>query len=181
MYIIILYKKFQYNYIYIYMPKKEKKTLNKKPLNKKTKLKSTVNVKINTAKSKKTTARRTPFKVANMQPFANFPSYQPTRVQQLEPKPQFNNADLTKTMDEYQKQFKTYLETKDKDVKEMIEKYDDTLKKNIAPQKQEKVRSKPGAFDAYADDQGEIVFEQPIKKESLYFSSREKDKKTSEK
>ena len=64
-----------------------------------------------------------------MQPFANFPSYQPTRVQQLEPKPQFNNADLTKAIDEYQKQLKTYLETKDKDVKEMIEKYDDTLKK----------------------------------------------------
>ena len=141
------------------MPKKQKK-----PLNKKSKLKSTVNVKINIDNSKKTTGRRAPSKAANMQPFANFPSYQPTRVQQLEPKPQFNNADLTKTMDEYQKQFKTYLETKDKDVKEMIEKYDDTLKKNITPQKQEKERSKPGAFDAYADDQGEVVFEQPIKK-----------------
>ena len=62
------------------MPKKQKKTLNKKPLNKKTKLKSTVNVKINIDYSKKTTARRTQLKVANMQPFANFPSYQPTRV-----------------------------------------------------------------------------------------------------
>ena len=30
-------------------------------------------------------------------------------------------------MDEYQKQFKTYLETSDKTVKDMIEKYDDTL------------------------------------------------------
>ena len=38
-------------------------------------------------------------------------------------------------MDEYQKQFKTYLETTDKNVKDMIEKYDDTLKKNKAPQK----------------------------------------------
>ena len=137
------------------MPKKQKKILNKK-----TKLKNTVNVKINIDNSKKTTARRTPLKVANMQPFANFPSYQPTRIQQLEPKQQFNNADLTKTMDEYQKQFKTYLETKDKDVKEMIEKYDDTLKKNVAPQKKE--NSKPGAFDVYADDQGETIFEQPV-------------------
>ena len=65
-------------------------------------------------------------------------------------------------MDEYQKQFKTYLETKDKDVKEMIEKYDDTLKKNIAPQKQE--ISKPGAFDAFADDQGKVFLEEPLKK-----------------
>ena len=66
-------------------------------------------------------------------------------------------------MDEYQKQFKTYLETKDKDVKEMIEKYDDTLKKNVAPQKKE--NSKPGAFDVYADDQGETIFEQPVTNE----------------
>ena len=43
------------------MPKKQKKTLNKK-----TKLKSTVNVKINIDNNKKTTARRTPLKVANM-------------------------------------------------------------------------------------------------------------------
>ena len=139
------------------MPKKQKKTLNKK-----TKLKNTVNVKINIDNSKKTTARRTPLKVANMQPFANFPSYQPTRIQQLEPKQQFNNADLTKTMDEYQKQCKTYLETKDKDVKEMIEKYDDTLKKNVAPPKKE--NSNPGAFDVYANDQGETIFQQPIKR-----------------
>ena len=41
-----------------------------------------------------------------MQPFANFSSYQPTRIQQLEPKQQFNNADLTKTMNEYQNNLK---------------------------------------------------------------------------
>ena len=127
------------------MPKKQKKTLNKK-----TKLKSSISVKINIDNSKKT-ARRTPLKVANMQPFANFPSYQPTRIQQLEPKQQFNNADLTKTMDEYRKQFKTYLETKDKDVKEMIEKYDDTLKK-ISPHKKKKIVS-----------QGRQLFMQMIK------------------
>ena len=95
-----------------------------------------------------------------MQPFANFPSYQPTRIQQLEPKQQFNNADLTKTMDEYQKQFKTYLETKDKDVKEMIEKYDDTLKKNIAPPKNNSV-SQPGASTVYANQEGAIFFNNP--------------------
>ena len=140
------------------MPKKQKKTLNKK-----TKLKSSVSVKINIDNSKKTTARRTPLKVANMQPFVNFPSNQPARIQQLEPKQQFSSADLTKTMDEYQKQFKTYLETKDKDVKEMIQKYDDILKKNIAPSKKED--SKPGASTVYADDQGKVIFEQPIKNE----------------
>ena len=58
------------------MPKKQKKTLNKK-----TKLKNTVNVKINIDNSKKTTARRAPSKPANMQPFVNFPSLQPTRLQ----------------------------------------------------------------------------------------------------
>ena len=147
------------------MPKKQKKILNKK-----TKLKSSVSVKINIDNSKKTTARRTPLKVVNMQPFANFPSYQPTRIQQLEPKQQFSSPDLTKTMDEYQKQFKTYLETKDKDVKEMIEKYDDTLKKNIAPQKTE--NSKPGASTVYADDQGEVFLEDAIpSKKSLSWSS----------
>ena len=42
----------------------------------------------------------------------------------------------------------------------MIEKYDDTLKKNIAPQKKEK--TKPGASNVYADTEGETVFEEPI-------------------
>ena len=139
------------------MPKKQKKTLNKK-----TKLKNTVNVKINIDNSKKTTARKAPSKPANIQPFVNFPTFQPARIQQLEPKQQFNNADLSKTMDEYQKQFKNYLETKDKDVKEMIEKFDDTLKKNIAPPKKEE--SKPGASNVYADDQGTVIMEQPIVK-----------------
>jgi len=109
-------------------PKKQKKQ--KKPLMKKTKLKSLekgINVQVNIDNSRKTTVRRTAAtKPSNMQPF---PSHQPARIKLLEPKQQFNNADLTKTMDEYQKQFKTYLETKDKDVKEMIEKFDDSLKK----------------------------------------------------
>ena len=141
------------------MPKKLKKTLNKK-----TKLKNTVNVKINIDNSKKSSTRRASTKAPAQQPFVNFPSFQPTRIQQLEPKQQFNNADLTKTMDEYQKQFKTYLETKDKDVKKMIEEFDDTLKKNIAPSKKDE--SKPGASNVYADNEGEVIFEQPIKKES---------------
>ena len=72
------------------MPKKQKKTLNKK-----TKLKNTVNVKINIDNSKKTTARKAPSKAANMQPYVNFPTFQPARIQQLEPKQQFNNADLS--------------------------------------------------------------------------------------
>ena len=59
-------------------------------------------------------------------------------------------------MDEYQKQFKTYLETKDKDVKEMIEKYDNTLKKNVAPPKKDE--SKPGASNVYADNEGDVIF-----------------------
>ena len=45
----------------------------------------------------------------------------------------------------------------------MIEKYDDTLKNNIAPQKKEE-ESKPGASNIYADTQGETVFEEPILK-----------------
>jgi hypothetical protein len=132
---------------------------------KKTKLKSLekgVNVQVNIDNSRKPIARRTPSKATNIQPMVNFPSYQPARIQQLEPKQQFNNADLSKTMDEYQKQFKTYLETKDKDVKEMIEKFDDTLKKNIAPQKKEE--SKPGASNVLADNEGTVVMEQPIVK-----------------
>ena len=144
-------------------PKKQKKQ--KKPLLKKTKLKSLekgVNVQVNIDNSRKSTTRRTPSKAANMQPFVNFPSYQPTRIQQLEPKQQFNNAELTKTMDEYQKQFKTYFETKDKNVKEMIEKFDDTLKKNVAPQKREE--SNPGASNVYADNQGTVIMEQPTVK-----------------
>lgn len=143
------------------MPKKQKKPLNKKPL-KKSKIKSVVNVKINIDNSKKPTMRRASTKAPQQQPFVNFPTFQPTRIQQLEPKQQFNNADLTKTMDEYQKQFKTYLETKDQNVKDIIEKFDDTLKKNIAPPKKE--RSQPGAYDTYADDEGNEVFEQRFKK-----------------
>ena len=141
------------------MPKKIKKPISRKP---KTKNKNVVNVKINIDNSKKTTARRNAIKPSNMQPFVNFPSYQPTRIQQLEPKSQFNSPDFTKTMDEYQKQFKTYLETSDKTVKDMIEKYDDTLKKNTAPQKKEE--SKPGASNVYADTEGETFLEEPISK-----------------
>ena len=44
----------------------------------------------------------------------------------------------------------------------MIEKYDDTLKKNIAPQKKEE--SKPGASNVYATDEGETILEEPISK-----------------
>lgn len=145
------------------MPKKQKKPLNKKPL-KKPKLKNVVNVKINIDKSKKPAVRRASTKALPQQPFVNFPSYQPTRIQQLEPKQQFNNADLTKTMDEYQKQFKTYLETKDKDVKALIEKFDDTLKKNIAPPQNE--RRTPGAFNVYADSEGETVLKEPVQRET---------------
>jgi hypothetical protein len=144
-------------------PKKQKKQ--KKPLMKKTKLKSLekgVNLQVNIDNSRKPIARRTPSKAANLQPFVNFPSHQPARIQQLEPKQQFNNADFTKTMDEYQKQFKTYLETKDKDTKDMIEKFDDTLKKNIAPPKKEE--SKPGASNVLADNEGTVILEQPITK-----------------
>ena len=149
------------------MPKKNKKTINLKTKTK-TKNKNIVNVKINIDNSRKTTARRTTaLKSSNMQPFVNFPSHQPARIQLLEPKQQFSSPDLSKTMDEYQKQFRTYLETTDKSVKDMIEKYDDTLKKNIAPQKKEE-ESKPGASNVYADTQGETVFEKPIsKKESV--------------
>ena len=150
------------------MPKKpisrKPKPISRKP---KTKSKNGVNVNINIDNSKKTTARRNAIKPSNMQPFVNFPSYQPTRIQQLEPKLQFNSPDFTKTMDEYQKQFKTYLETNDKTVKDMIEKYDDTLKKNVAPQKKEE--SKPGASNVYATDGGETILEEPmaIKKTSM--------------
>ena len=90
------------------MSKKTKKTINNKTINNKTinrktklKNKNVVSVKINIDNSRKTTARRTPLKPSNMQPFTNFPSFQPARIQQLEPKQQFNNADLSKTMDEY--------------------------------------------------------------------------------
>ena len=109
------------------MPKKQKKTSNKK-----TKLKNTVNVKINIDNSKKSTTRRASTKAPAQQPFVNFPSHQPARIQQLETKTQFNSPDFTKIMDKYQKQFKTYWEKNDKTVKDMIKKYDDTIKKNTA-------------------------------------------------
>jgi hypothetical protein len=143
------------------MPKKQKKIVNKK-----TKLKNTVNVKINIDNSKRTTGRRATTKAANMQPFANFPNFQPARIQQLEPIKKYNSPDLTKTMDEYQKQFKTYLETTDKNVKDIIEKFDDTLKKNTAPPKPPE-ESKPGASTEYTTYEGETVLSIPIPKKKL--------------
>jgi len=125
------------------MPKKQKKILTRKS---KTKNKNTVNVKINIDNSRKTAARRTPLKPSNMQPFVNFPTFQPARIQQLEPLKKYNNGDLTKTDDMYQKQFKTYLETTDKTVKDLIEKFDDDLKKNTAPQKKKKVNQERQMF-----------------------------------
>ena len=149
------------------MPKKIKKPISRKP---KTKNKNVVNVKINIDNSKKTTARRTPIKPSNMQPFVNFPSFQPARIQQLEPKSQFTSPDFTKIDDMYQKQFKTYFETTDKSVKDIIEKFDDTLKKNTAPQKKEE--SKPGASNVYATDEGETILEEPIAKENINIPPR---------
>ena len=142
------------------MPKKNKKTILRKPISRKPKKDKNVNVTINIDNSKKTTARRTPIKPSNMQPFVNFPSFQPTRIQQLEPKSQFTSPDFTKIDDMYQKQFKTYFETTDKSVKDIIEKFDDTLKKNTAPQKKEE--SKPGASNVYATDEGDTILEEPI-------------------
>ena len=82
------------------MPKKIKKPITRKT---KTKNKNVVNVKINIDNSRKTTARRTGLKPSNMQPFVNFPSHQPARIQYLESKQQFSSPDLSKTTDEYQK------------------------------------------------------------------------------
>ena len=65
----------------------------------------------------------------------------------------------------YQKRFKNYLETTDKSVKDIIEKFDDTLKKNTAPQKKEE--SKPGESNVYATDEGETILEEPIAKENI--------------
>ena len=112
-----------------------------------------------------------------MQPFVNFPSYQPARIQQLEPKSQFTSPDFTKIDDMYQKQFKNYLETTDKSVKDIIEKFDDTLKKNTAPQKKEE--SKPGASNVYATDEGETVFIEPIefKKRNITHTKDDSDLK----
>ena len=108
------------------MPPKKKKPL------KKSKLKNVVSVKKPRVKPS-VKPRVELIKALPQQPFVNFPSYQPTRIQQLEPKQQFNNADLTKTIDEiYQKQFKVYMETQNKDIKKMIEDNDDSLKTNIA-------------------------------------------------
>ena len=97
---------------------KQKKPLMKKPLMKKTKLKSLekgVNVHVNIDNSRKTTARRTPSKAVNIQPMINFPTSQPTRIQYLEPKQQFNNADLTNKLDAFQKQFNSYIENSKKE------------------------------------------------------------------
>ena len=151
------------------MPKKQKKILTRKS---KTKNKNTVNVKINIDNSRKTTARRTPIKPSNMQPFVNFPTFQPARIQQLEPLKKYNNGDLTKVDDLYQQQFKTYFETSDKNIKDLIAKFDDTLKKNIAPQKTEE--SKPGASKVYADTEGKSVFEEPSSKTSIGLGSQSK-------
>jgi hypothetical protein len=159
------------------MPQKKQKK-QKKSLVNKNKLKSSINVKINIDNSKKSTGRRIPSKATNIQPMVNFPSYQPARIQQLEPKQQFNNADFTKTMDEYQKQFKTYLETKDKDTKDMIEKFDDTLKKNIAPQKKEE--SKPGASNVLADNEGTVIYDSPIPSKKQSSSGHDKWNKSNE-
>ena len=159
------------------MPKKNKKTILRKPISRKPKKDKNVNVTINIDNSKKTTARRTAIKPSNMQPFVNFPSYQPTRIQQLEPLKKYNNGDLTKTDDMYQKQFKAYLETTDKSVKDIIEKFDDTLKKNTAPQKKEE--SKPGASNVYADTKGETFLEEPIelKKRNITHTKDDSDLK----
>ena len=50
----------------------------------------------------------------------------------------------------------------------MIEKYDDTLKKNIAPQQKQEPESKPGASNVYADTEGNVVYQQHIKKNVAY-------------
>ena len=174
------------------MPKKQKKPLNKKPLKKSTlkkstlkkpKLKDGVNIKISIDNSKNDskndnikkpdnikipTMKTVSTKQIPQQPFVNFPSYQPTRIQQLEPKQQFNNADLTKKIDEmYQKQSQTLNEFERK----LIDKFDDSTKKNTAPQNTAP-SNQPGAFDTYADNEGNVVFEEKVKKDKDTWTNR---------
>ena len=81
------------------MKKKEKKIRTKK-LKIKIKNKNLINVKINIDNSKKSTTRRTQQpkqQNINTQPFVNFPSHQPARIQILETKSNsFSSPDLTK-------------------------------------------------------------------------------------
>ena len=140
------------------MPPKKKKPL------KKSKLKNVVSVKkprvkpsVKQSVKPSVNPRVELIKAMPQQPFVNFPSYQPTRIQQLEPKYEFSKADLTKTMDEYQKQLKVYMETTDKSVKDLIEKHDDTLKKNTAPSS-----NQPGASTEFTNSEGETIYSEPV-------------------
>lgn len=143
----------------------------KKTINRRRKRKTKVNTKdgkinIYIDNSRKTSARKPIIKDPKMQPFVNFPTFQPARQVITEVRPiNYNSPDLKKTMDEYQKQFKTYLETSDKALKEMVEKYDDTLKKNTAPkQTAPEPEQKAGASEVFSDYQGNVIYEEPRSK-----------------
>ena len=129
------------------MKKKEKKIRTKK-LKIKIKNKNLINVKINIDNSKKSTTRRSlQPKEINNQPFINFPSQQP-RIHILENKSNsFSSPDLTKTLDEYQNQFRTYMETNDKNIKNMIEK---------------------NASNVFSNSKENEVLQEPIKKSMSY-------------
>jgi hypothetical protein len=145
------------------------KTKKSKKQHNKIKVKQGIKININVDNSKRTTTRRQPQKPANMLPFVNFPSYQPARqvIQEVRPN-NYNSPDLSKIDEQYQKQFKTYLETTDKAIKEMIEKHDDTLnKKNTAPPPPPPPPPQPGAYNNYTDYEGNEFFEEPIPKKQF--------------
>jgi hypothetical protein len=151
------------------MPRKVK--IQKLKVKKLKKTHNDIKINIKVDNSRKSTTRRSqqqPLLDPKLTPFVNFPSHQPTRqvITEVQPK-NYNSPDLTKTMDEYQKQIKEYLETRDKSVKDMIETFDDTLKKNIAPPATPKSPyDRPGAYNVYADRSGDVVFEEenPLRK-----------------
>lgn len=152
------------------MPKKPKTKI--KILRKPKKVREGINVNIKIDNSRKTTARRQQQTARDpkMQPFVNFPQHQPARQIITEVKPNnYNSPDLNKTMDEYQKQFKTYMETNDQNLKDMILKFDDTLKKNTAPPRQQPQPETPpqprkGAYNRYEDYDGNLFLEESAKK-----------------
>ena len=128
--------------------------------NKKKASNSGVNIKINIDQSKRSNNKRATSSKTPIQQPIYYPQQQQARLIEIKPN-NYNSPDFTKTIEDYQKQQREYFDNKLSNYeKEIIEKFDDSLKKKssmVPPQ-----HISPGASHQHTDYEGNEIYNETI-------------------
>lgn len=136
-----------------------KKNKIKKLKTKNKKVSNGVNIKINIDQSKRSNRKAAGSKSTAYQQPIYYPQQQ-ARLVEIKPS-NYSSPDFTKTIEEYQKQQREYFDNKLSNYeKEIIEKYDDSLKKKSTMVPQQNIS--PGASHQYTDYEGNEIYNETI-------------------